>query len=170
MKLHFIMQPKGGAGKSFAAVHLIQSLSSDGDSVEAYDLDSANNTLSQFTALNAHPVDIRHDDNPRRVDLRKFDTLLEQISQSKMDHVVVDIGASIIDDFLNHCDELKFFDMVEDLGIGGTIIHAPISGGQGFLDNLGGLKTVYDYIGGAVQYVVWADRFHEKVCQKKIKI
>lgn len=58
MQLHLIMQPKGGAGKSFSAVHLIQYLASQGEAVDSYDLDSANNTLSQFKALGAQPADI----------------------------------------------------------------------------------------------------------------
>ena len=152
------MQPKGGAGKSFTAIHLIQHLSQTA-AIKAFDLDSANNTLSQFKGLEAATVDIRSDENPRRVDTRKFDTLLETISESKTDHVVVDIGASIIDPFLNHCAELNFFEMLGELGIDRVVIHCPISGGQGFLDNLGGLKTVYDFIGSSASYVIWENPF-----------
>ena len=63
-----MMQPKGGAGKSFSCVHLIQFLREKGRSVHALDLDSSNNTLMQFRALEAVPLNIALDDNKMRVD------------------------------------------------------------------------------------------------------
>jgi len=174
MQLHLVIQPKGGAGKSFTALHLIQYLAQN-TAVKAFDLDSANNTLSQFKALQAVPVDIRMDDNPRKVDTRKFDTLLENIIEAKTSHVVVDIGASIIDPFLNHCHEINFFSMSDELGIEQVVIHCPISGGQGFVDNLGGLKMVYDFIGASAKYIIWENPFfgdlsHNGVPLEKTKI
>jgi len=168
-ELHLIIQPKGGAGKSFVALHLIQYLREQGKTVTAFDLDTANNTLSQFEALNSVTVDITRDSDPRHVDHSKFDLLLEKIVETDSEHVVVDIGASIIQDFLNHVGDLDFFNMTADLGIQ-TVIHTPISGGQGLIDNLGGLKIVYDFVKGPVSYVVWANPYFGEVSANELMI
>lgn len=159
MKLHLIMQPKGGAGKTFAALHLIQFIKSKGGTVTSFDLDSANNTLSQFKALEAVTADVSHDDNPRRIDARKFDGLLGSILAAPSENVVVDIGASIVGDLVSHLDELDFFKMVDDLPIEEALIHVPISGGQGFVDTLSGLKKMHEFIGDAAKYVIWSNPY-----------
>lgn len=152
------MQPKGGAGKSFASVHLIQFLREKGRSVLALDLDSSNNTLEQFKALDASALDIQLDDNKHRVDSRKFDAILENIVEAKVTDVVMDVGASVNGPFSAHCEEIDFFSMAEELGLS-PIIHVPIAGGQGLLDNLTGLRSLHDLVGDHAKFVIWANRF-----------
>lgn len=168
-QLHLIIQPKGGAGKSFVAIHLIQYLRDQGQSVDAFDLDSANNTLSQFSALEAVTVDIQSEEDPQHVDHRKFDVLLESLTASKAGHLVIDIGASIVQDFINHLRDLDFFSLTEELDLKVTI-HTPVSGGQGLLDNLGGLKTIHDYIQGKSEYVIWANPYFGELSAKGITL
>jgi len=152
------MQPKGGAGKSFVAVHLVQFLRESGKTVLPLDLDSSNNTLSQFEALKASALDIQLEDNEHRVDARKFDEHLETIINSKATDVVMDIGASIYNPFSAHIVEIEFFTMLKDSGIE-AIIHVPISGGQGLLDNMGGLQSVSALAGENGKFVIWTNRF-----------
>lgn len=152
------MQPKGGAGKSFVAVHLVQFLRENGKSVLALDLDSSNNTLNQFEALDASALDIQQEDNKHRVDARKFDLILERIIEADVTDIVMDIGASIYNPFSAHILEVDFFTMTEDLGLE-PIIHVPISGGQGLLDNMGGLQSVATLAGDNAKFVIWTNRF-----------
>lgn len=169
MKLHLVMQPKGGAGKSFSAVHLIQYLEDQGREVDAYDLDSANNTLSQFEALKADPVDVASDANDRKIDERKFDLLLESFTNSKGSDIVVDIGASIVQPFNNHLADLDFFAMAADLNLE-LIVHVPVSGGQGLIDNMQGLAAVYRFIEDNAQYVIWANPYFGELDSSGIKL
>jgi len=163
------MQPKGGAGKSFSAVHLIQHLTEQGREVEAYDLDSANNTLSQFEALGAKPVDVASDANDRKIDERKFDLLLESFTESKATDIVVDIGASIVQPFNNHLADLDFFSMASDLNME-LVVHVPVSGGQGLVDNMQGLAAVYRFIEDNAQYVIWANPYFGELEANGVKL
>jgi hypothetical protein len=153
------MQPKGGAGKSFTSVHLIQFLREKGRTVMALDLDSSNNTLEQFRGLDATALDIQLEDNKHRVDSRKFDAILENIIAEDVSDVVMDVGASVNGPFSAHIVEIDFFSMAGDLGLA-PIIHVPVSGGQGLLDNLTGLRALHDLAGNNdAKFVIWANRF-----------
>lgn len=152
------MQPKGGAGKSFSSVHLIQFLREKGRSVMALDLDSSNNTLEQFKGLEAVALDIQIDDNKHRVDPLKFDAILENIVEADASDVVMDVGASVSGPFSAHIEEIDFFAMAEELELY-PILHVPVSGGQGLLDNLTGLRSLHGLVGDNAKFVIWANRF-----------
>jgi cellulose biosynthesis protein BcsQ len=152
------MQPKGGAGKSFTALHLIQFLRNNSLQVQAFDLDIANNTLEQFKQLDAIAVDISNSSLPSKIDPLKFDPFLEQIISSSASDIVIDIGASIISEFSIHLNSVDFYNLSKELELH-VIIHTPISGGQAFLDSLGGLKTLFDYTQNDAKYVIWANPY-----------
>ena len=79
--VHLILQGKGGVGKSFAAFLLAQYLPDKSILVRCFDADPINNTLANFPALNAVKVDlIENSDKGRRIDPRRFDDLVEQIT------------------------------------------------------------------------------------------
>src|SRR5271167_734116 len=82
--VHLILQGKGGVGKSFAAFLLAQYLPDKSVLVRCFDADPINNTLANFPALNAVKVDlIENSDKGRRIDPRRFDDLVEQITGSR---------------------------------------------------------------------------------------
>lgn len=169
MQLHLIIQPQGGTGKSFSAVHLAQYLG-EVSTVQAFDLDTQFNTLSKFKGIGATAVDIPDADNIILIDALKFDLLLKKISQSDKNHVIVDFSSNNADEFLNYTDELKFFDILSEFGIERAIIHIPICGGQNFIDNLRSLKNIYDFIAGRANYVIWENPFFGEVAKDGITL
>ena len=75
--VHFIMQSKGGVGKSFAAWLLSQYLLDKyGNEFAAFDTDTSNRTLSQFKALPVRELQLSPDNMD--IDPRRFDTMMEQ--------------------------------------------------------------------------------------------
>lgn len=90
--IHFILQGKGGVGKSMVAVMLCQALRHFGKEVIAFDTDPVNATLAGFKEFNVTSLDVMQDGN---INPRKFDQLLEALVTAPEDsHVVVDNGAS----------------------------------------------------------------------------
>src|SRR5687768_8770781 len=55
---HFILQAKGGVGKSLAASVIAQFLRGRGESVEVVDTDPSNATLFGYKALNVQRLDL----------------------------------------------------------------------------------------------------------------
>ena len=87
---HFVLQGKGGVGKSFVANLLAQSFVARGTPALCIDTDPVNGTLHAFTSLGVQRINILEGDE---INTRAFDTLIEKIAQSKTD-VIVDNGAS----------------------------------------------------------------------------
>ena len=77
--VHFILQGKGGVGKSLVASILAQYLQSSNaaETVHCFDTDPVNQTFSRYKALNAEMVPILNQDD--LIDSRKFDGLIEQL-------------------------------------------------------------------------------------------
>ena len=100
--VNFIMQGKGGVGKSFVAFNLAQFLQSRDPHAICIDTDPLSPTLCRFEALK--PIHIQIADQ-RSVNLQKFDAMVELIINSTSD-VVIDTGSStflpIVDYMLDH--------------------------------------------------------------------
>ena len=90
-----------------------------------------NNTLANFPALNAVKVDlIENSDKGRRIDPRRFDDLVEQITGQPVEpHVIVDTGSSAFVALLHYVlsNEVQAI-----LSQGGhqLVVHTVVTGGQ----------------------------------------
>ena len=88
--VHFIMQGKGGVGKSFVAFNLAQFLRDQDPGTICIDTDPLTPTLSRFKAFDPRHIQIA---DHAAVDLYKFDEMIEIIIGTSSD-VVIDTGAS----------------------------------------------------------------------------
>lgn len=138
---HWMLQGKGGVGKTVNCSFLAQYLREAGVETHCFDTDPVNPTLTAYTALQTERIAIVGDDN--NVDQRRFDVLIERLaalpdgSQS-----VIDNGAS---SFLPLCAYLKSADIFELLRANGhtPYLHTVLTGGQAFLDTVGNMRTLY---------------------------
>ena len=89
--IHFILQGKGGVGKSMIAAFLYQAAAELGKSVEAFDTDPVNATLAGYKSFSVTRIDVLDDSGA--VEPRKFDELVDSLAYSQCDHVIVDNGA-----------------------------------------------------------------------------
>ena len=157
-KVHFILQAKGGVGKSFIAALLAQHyLSRDGEPAVCIDTDPANLTLSGYKRLGARPVDILEPGSTSRVNPRAFDALLNGIAQETSDFIV-DSGAS---SFLALTDYLLETRAIEALvEIGKEIhLHTVITGGQALRDTLKGFDSLARHAPPEAKLVVWLNEY-----------
>ena len=74
--IHFIVQGKGGVGKSFIASLLAQFFSKN-KQVLCFDTDPVNQTFSRYKALNVKTIDILDEHN--NIDSGKFDVLMNTL-------------------------------------------------------------------------------------------
>lgn len=138
-QINAIINGKGGVGKSFFAVNLVQYLKDHTIPHLAIDTDNENSTLKRF-----HPeaafLNIE--------DAKEIDTILASLE--KTDLVVVDCRAASSDIFLDYFDELQIFDLLEGLGTGLTIV-SPVNHET---DSLEQLRQLADRLGDNCRYVV----------------
>jgi len=157
--VHFVLQGKGGVGKTLISSILYQYLSDKNINISGIDTDPVNSTFSGYKKLNIRKINILDGD---RVDHCKFDALVEIIlNKSGDDHVVVDNGAS---SFISLCSYIKENAVVELLSSNGIGVnfHSVITGGQAIGDTASGLgflaMTFPD-----VDIVVWLNKFFGEI-------
>jgi len=157
--INFILQGKGGVGKSLIASMLAQHYQDQGIETMCFDTDPVNRTFASFKALNVRTVDIL--DNGRVIE-SAFDGFIEKIIQAPEDTVVViDNGAST---FLPLCAYLKdngIFAFLRENGHDMTM-HTVVTGGQSILDTMNGLQALTVNFPD-VPVVVWLNEYFGKV-------
>lgn len=154
--VHFMLQGKGGAGKSFISAVLYQYYLHLNIPVSAFDTDPVNATLFGYKDLpDVLPINIMDGDE---VDAGRFDAMLESIVEMPSDHqVIVDNGAS---SFLAICGYIKNnrgFDLIRDTDHQ-LFIHAVITGSSALNETLGGLNSaVKNY---ETPVIVWLNDYN----------
>lgn len=157
-QVHFILQGKGGVGKSFVASLLHQHFTSQGISARGIDTDPVNATFASYKAIKAERLEIMKDDN---IDPRAFDTLVEQILSADDKSVfVVDNGAAT---FVPLCAYLFENDVIAFLQAQGCQItfHTVLTGGQALNDTTTGLSNLFRHF-AEVPVCVWMNEYFGK--------
>lgn len=153
--VHFILQGKGGVGKSFSANLLAQYLTSKGASPLCVDTDPVNGTLHGFSGLDVLRINLLRGDE---IDTRQFDSLVEAVSGSKTD-AVVDNGAS---SFIPLSHYLISNEVPAVLGEMGhvVVVHTVIAGGEMLAATVGGFAALVTQFPSGVPFVVWLNPHH----------
>jgi hypothetical protein len=156
---HFILQGKGGVGKSVIALVLTQYLRDKGMTVACFDGDPLNQTFAGFAALGVTKIDfLENGEKGRRINPRRFDDLIEQIAAQPADsHVIVDTGSSAFVSLLHYLVTHDAFAVLENMGHE-ILVHTVVTGGQMLLDTLHGSSQLVKQLDG-VRFVVWLNPY-----------
>ncbi len=146
--VHFVLQGKGGVGKSYAAVLFAQYLRERGLPVSCFDGDPLNQTFGGFTALNVKKVDfLENTEKGRRINPRRFDDLVEEIATGSSSFV------ALVHYLVTH----DVFSVLSQIGHE-LVVHTIVTGGQALLDTLHGAAQLVRQLEG-VRFVVWLNPF-----------
>jgi CobQ/CobB/MinD/ParA nucleotide binding domain len=157
--IHLILQGKGGVGKSVIATLLAQYLQDKGIAASCYDADPLNQTLAGFSGLNVVKVDlIEATEKGRRINPRRFDDLVEKVTQEPADgHIIVDTGSSAFVPLMHYLVSNDVVDVLSQAGHE-VVIHTVVTGGQALLDTLHGVAQQVRQLEG-VRFVIWLNPF-----------
>lgn len=156
---HFVMQSKGGAGKSVCSALLSQYFIDllGVDNVMLIDTDPSNKTLGAFSSLNVDKVDVvTRNGAEARVNQSKFDVFINNfVNNQKL--MVVDTGSG---EFLAISSYLKANEMPEVLeSMGkGLFIHCPVNFGQSEAETFQTLLMLSNNFKSA-NIVVWENEY-----------
>jgi hypothetical protein len=138
-RIDTIINGKGGVGKSFFAVNLVQYLKDKSIPHVAIDTDNENSTLKRF-----HPeaafLDIE--------DAKEIDSMFAALDTA--DLVVVDCRAASTDIFLNYFEELQIFRLLEKAGALMTVV-SPVNHET---DSLEQIRNLSERLNGRCNYLV----------------
>jgi len=156
--INFILQGKGGVGKSLVAFLLAQHYQDQGVETMCFDTDPVNRTFASFKALDVRSVDIL--DNGRVME-GSFDSFIEKIIQAPDDTaIIIDNGASTFLPLCAYLTDNDIFPFLRDNGHD-VMMHTVITGGQGLLDTMNGLQALTVNFPD-VPVVVWLNDYFGK--------
>lgn len=148
--IHFVLQGKGGIGKSFSASLLAQWGDNKGVQVKCYDTDQQNLTLANYKALSAQHIPVKGEGHV--IDPKKFDSLMEQLLTTDGVMSVVDNGSNTYSPLLAYMVENHVIDFLRENGKR-VYIHTVVGGGAELADTRGGFDDVARNIDAPV--VLW---------------
>ncbi len=152
--LHFVLQGKGGVGKTMVALLLSQCIADKGEPVACIDTDPVNSSFSSLSTLPADRVSIF---NGNKVDTRALDVFTERLITEDA-NFVVDNGASSFVPISHYLLENDVWGMLVEEGRL-PVVHVVITGGPGMLDTMKGLASILADFPPSVRIVVWVNEF-----------
>lgn len=157
--IHFVMQSKGGVGKSVVSLLLSQYLLKSVDNVHLIDIDPSNKTLASYKNLNVEQINIMKDDE-EMVDQSKFDGFLQNFLESENSTFLVDTGSGEFLPFNNYLLLMDIPSTIQEFDKN-IYIHVPISYGQAEQDSIKCLIKLADNYPN-VSIVVWENEYFGK--------
>ena len=135
--VNLVLQGKGGVGKSLVATLLAQFYKSKGHNIRCIDTDPVNQTFSQYAAIGAQHLKLM---DGNQLDRRRFDTLIDDISNTN-DSFVIDNGAASFIPLWHYMVENSVVQFLRQANRR-LLIHTVLTGGQAFADTLTGFKSL----------------------------
>jgi hypothetical protein len=148
--IHFILQGKGGIGKSFVAVMLAQFFKSKGANLKAFDTDQENTTFAHYKALGAQHIPVMNES--RTIDAKRFDSLMEKLLTDE-GTFVIDNGANTFSPLLAYMVENDVVSFLTDNGKK-VYLHTVVGGGDTLTDTANGFNSIAQGIEDA-PLVLW---------------
>lgn len=141
--LHFVIQGKGGVGKSFVASTLLQHFNELGAFARGIDADAANNTFGSYRELDVVILPLVAEGN--RIEPTEFDRIADIAAAMPEDgHLVIDTGASAYRQLCQYLLDINAFGadgVYRECGHS-IVIHTVVAGGGGLSDSLDGLNDI----------------------------
>lgn len=152
--VHFVVQGKGGVGKSLTAVFLAQSMKRGGKALICADTDPVNATFAQYRSLDVAHVDIAENGNVLQ---RKFDPLMSMIIENE-GNFVIDNGAATFMPLTRYMAENDVFQLLAESGKK-VYVHSVLTGGQAKSDTYNGFAELVGKVNDHARIVVWENEF-----------
>jgi hypothetical protein len=155
--VHFVLQGKGGVGKSFISAILAQYFRTTGQPVYCFDTDPVNATFAQYDGLKAEHINVL---KRGVINEKHFDTLVEFLC-TRPGVCVVDTGATTFVPLWNYMIENEIVGFLAARNRR-PFIHSVVTGGQAMSDTLNGFAKVAATSGGK-NIVVWLNEYFGEV-------
>ncbi len=148
--VHFVLQAKGGIGKSFISTLLAQHVINETGAVRCFDTDQENTTFAHYSALSVRHIPLA--DQSRVINPKRFDLLMETLL-TEDGNFVVDTGANTFSNLLAYMVENEALPMLRDARKT-TYVHTIVGGGDMLADTANGFYAIAQKVSGA-RIVLW---------------
>lgn len=148
--VHFILQGKGGIGKSLVATLLAQYFQKEENvKLVCFDTDQENDTFARYKALGATHLKVYDSNNI--IDARKFDELIEALAVQE-GTFVIDTGANTFSNLLAYLIEGDYFNLLKEHGKT-VYVHTIVGGGDTLVDTANGFNSIVKSVDAKI--ILW---------------
>jgi hypothetical protein len=156
--VHFVMQGKGGVGKSYSAYHLAQYFISRDPDTSCFDTDPLNPTLLRYKRLNTKFIQIA--DQEAQIHIDKFDELVDHIAGTEHD-VVIDTGGPTFLPISKYLIDYGVFEILTRDYNKTVVIHVVISAKteNDLHATVAGLDAIANQFPSHIYLVVWLNEY-----------
>lgn len=164
--IHFILQGKGGVGKTLISSFLMQYLQEkeNNNTIMGIDTDPNNASFTSIKALNVKFLPLL--DEQEQINERNFDALIELFFNTKETDFVIDNGATSFLPLVGYLVDNAIFAMLQEQF--NIIVHIPITGGQAQEDTLNGMNyLIYTFNDQQVSFMLWVNEYFGKIYTDK---
>jgi hypothetical protein len=167
--VHFILQGKGGIGKTLVSTILAQWLQqraqlNDARPLRCYDTDQENPTFSRYKAMNVKHVPVMTE--TRTIDPKRFDALMIDLLEEE-GNCVIDNGANSFSPLMAYLLENDCFALLEESGRR-VYIHTIVGGGDTLHDTATGFVSTAQAT--SVPLVLWENEHFGKLASASGKL
>jgi hypothetical protein len=148
--VHFVLQAKGGIGKSFVSTLLAQHVINETGAVRCFDTDQENTTFAHYAALSVCHIALA--DQSRVINPKRFDTLMETLLTEE-GNFVIDTGANTFSNLLAYMVENEVFSLLRQARKS-TYVHTIVGGGDTLADTANGFYAIAQKVSGT-RVVLW---------------
>jgi CobQ/CobB/MinD/ParA nucleotide binding domain len=159
-KVHTVLAPKGGCGKTYVASLIAQALRERGEPVICFDTDRENASLHDIPALKAEPVSLFLP-NSDEIDIHAMDGMTERML-SEDSNFVLDNGATSFAPLSRYLVQDGIADAVAEGGKK-MVVHTIIAGGQELVQTGRGFDSVASQFPASADLVLWLNEHHGSV-------
>lgn len=170
---HFILQGKGGVGKTTVSTFITQYVKDHlKQDYLAIDTDQVNASFASFKGLNVETINLMEES---RITDAGWERLANKLLTTNKTNIIIDNGASSFVPLMNYAYDNDLFNALtsdENNYTGNVFIHTVIAGGEGLSHTLAGLDTIcYNFKNTNIKIVVWINSYLGKVetIDKKIE-
>ncbi|EPQ8559269.1 hypothetical protein A3N57_07690 [Enterobacter cloacae subsp. dissolvens] len=163
-QIHFIIQGKGGCGKSLLALILGMYFKiSKKKKCAFYDIDQVNTTFTQYEKLDVKHLRITEADNINEINPRMLDDVVQKIIDTDAEVVVVDTGSNTFLNLLNYLVQNQIFDIFYGMDFS-VYIHTVIVGSGDYNDTLNGAKAIIENL--SIPVIIWVNEYFGPAIEK----
>jgi len=159
-KVHTILAPKGGCGKTYIASLIAQALMERGEPVVCFDTDRENASLRDIAALKAEPISLFMP-NSDEIDIHAMDGMTERMLTDDS-NFVLDNGATSFAPFSRYLVQDGISDAVAEAGKK-MVVHTIVAGGQELVQTTRGFDSVASQFPASADMVLWLNEHHGPV-------
>ena len=153
-KVHFVLQGKGGVGKTLIASLLAQFYLEKGGHLVCLDTDPVNGSFSAIRALGASHIKLLDGD---RINVDVVDEIVERVIVEDA-NFVVDNGAASFVPLSRYLVEHDIAGLIAGAGKQ-VVVHTVLTGGPAMLDTAKALAAIIEQFPTVVEVVVWLNEF-----------